>query len=306
MRISRNAAFTLIELLVVIAIIAILAAILFPVFAQAKEAAKKTADLSNLKQTGTALQVYLGDSDDTFPMAFGNNGAWRYGDWQEVPADWDTSVSAADVESNRVLWANSIFPYTKNADILVAPGAPTLRPSWSNVAKATRPFYKTSYTFNGLLSSWSATGVNAVTAVPLLWAGKGKRVMEGYGHAEPYLICDQADQPCRYVPVHAGCDSAKNGEQSATERTNVGGVYVTSWMYGQGMNFVYADTSAKFRKVGNTSGTDTDPRVDPFARYDPAKPGVPTKSWYSQGPDGCHSFMFRPDYDPGVDVAKHF
>ena len=62
-------AFTLIELLVVIAIIAILAAILFPVFAQAKLAAKKTQDLSNMKQMGTATQLYLADSDDVYSMA---------------------------------------------------------------------------------------------------------------------------------------------------------------------------------------------------------------------------------------------
>ncbi len=57
-------AFTLIELLVVIAIIAILAAILFPVFAQAKLAAKKTSSISNMKQIGTGAQIYLGDYDD--------------------------------------------------------------------------------------------------------------------------------------------------------------------------------------------------------------------------------------------------
>jgi prepilin-type N-terminal cleavage/methylation domain-containing protein len=60
-------AFTLIELLVVIAIIAILAAILFPVFAQAKLAAKKTQGMAQAKQVGTGLQLYLGDSDDTLP-----------------------------------------------------------------------------------------------------------------------------------------------------------------------------------------------------------------------------------------------
>ena len=63
---NQNKAFTLIELLVVIAIIAILAAILFPVFAQAKLAAKKTASLSNIKQLGTAFQIYTNDYDDRF------------------------------------------------------------------------------------------------------------------------------------------------------------------------------------------------------------------------------------------------
>lgn len=64
----KKPGFTLIELLVVIAIIAILAAVLFPVFAQARLAAKKTADLSNLKQIGLALMLYGNDNDDRPPM----------------------------------------------------------------------------------------------------------------------------------------------------------------------------------------------------------------------------------------------
>ncbi len=64
-------AFTLIELLVVIAIIAILAAILFPVFAQAKEAGKKTQCLSQLKQISTSMTIYLGDNDDAYPQVLG-------------------------------------------------------------------------------------------------------------------------------------------------------------------------------------------------------------------------------------------
>lgn len=63
---TRQLAFTLIELLVVIAIIAILAAILFPVFAQAKQAAKKSADLSNVKQLGAATLLYQNDNDDQY------------------------------------------------------------------------------------------------------------------------------------------------------------------------------------------------------------------------------------------------
>ena len=65
----RRKAFTLIELLVVIAIIAILAAILFPVFAQAKEAAKSTACLSNMAQTALAEKLYSGDYDDALQAA---------------------------------------------------------------------------------------------------------------------------------------------------------------------------------------------------------------------------------------------
>src|SRR6185437_1826035 len=63
----RKRAFTLIELLVVIAIIAILAAILFPVFAQAREAARKAACTSNLRQIGSAFALYEQDNDDRLP-----------------------------------------------------------------------------------------------------------------------------------------------------------------------------------------------------------------------------------------------
>lgn len=81
MRNSR--AFTLIELLVVIAIIAILAAILFPVFAQAREAAKKTACLSNLRQAGMGIKMYLTDSEDVYPyqpiFSMNSDGSYPYG-----------------------------------------------------------------------------------------------------------------------------------------------------------------------------------------------------------------------------------
>lgn len=66
-------AFTLIELLVVIAIIAILAAILFPVFAAAKDSAKRIADLSNARQIGLAVKMYVTDSDGTMPIFYAYN-----------------------------------------------------------------------------------------------------------------------------------------------------------------------------------------------------------------------------------------
>lgn len=98
MHYKNSRAFTLIELLVVIAIIAILAAILFPVFAQAKESAKNTALLSNTKQTGTAVQIYLADYDDTFPLVWQNDtngqGFWSWqGNVQPYMKSWELVVN---------------------------------------------------------------------------------------------------------------------------------------------------------------------------------------------------------------------
>src|SRR5690242_21003145 len=75
---SGKRGFTLIELLVVIAIIAILAAILFPVFAQAREKARATSCLSNLKQIGTGCMMYIQDYDETYPLGYtwDENDAW--------------------------------------------------------------------------------------------------------------------------------------------------------------------------------------------------------------------------------------
>ncbi len=84
---SGHPAFTLVELLVVIAIISILAAILFPVFAQAREKARQTACLSNLKQIGTGIMLYKQDYDETFPAfklhdtgPFGPSRPYGWGD----------------------------------------------------------------------------------------------------------------------------------------------------------------------------------------------------------------------------------
>jgi prepilin-type N-terminal cleavage/methylation domain-containing protein len=108
---NRNRAFTLIELLVVIAIIAILAAILFPVFAQAKVAAKKAAALSNVKQNAVAVLMYLTDNDDSFPMvAYMANGNGIVG-----PGGTGNSVYAM---------FDAIMPYTKNKEIFNSPGDP--------------------------------------------------------------------------------------------------------------------------------------------------------------------------------------
>jgi len=107
----RQRAFTLIELLVVIAIIAILAAILFPVFAQAREKARQTSCLSNEKQLGLAMMQYIQDYDETFPQ--GNcqsQPSYTWVTWAWIPG---------------VGWGGQIYPYVKNAQVYKCPDDPT-------------------------------------------------------------------------------------------------------------------------------------------------------------------------------------
>jgi len=112
---SQLSAFTLIELLVVIAIIAILAAILFPVFAQARAKARAVTCLSNLKQCGTATLMYVQDYDETFPLLVAIG--------QVTPASGtDAFWVGADKYGNNTdanAWQNVIQPYTKNFQLLI-------------------------------------------------------------------------------------------------------------------------------------------------------------------------------------------
>jgi prepilin-type N-terminal cleavage/methylation domain-containing protein len=127
--------FTLIELLVVIAIIAILAAILFPVFARAREAARKTKCLSNLKQIGLAVKMYLNDYDETYPI--GRNSTVLNG--LPVMIDPTTGrwivLDQSTVQGDDPRWWEPLIPYEKNKAIHKCPSDKNLieygQPPWN-------------------------------------------------------------------------------------------------------------------------------------------------------------------------------
>ncbi|MFN3728578.1 MAG: prepilin-type N-terminal cleavage/methylation domain-containing protein [Fimbriimonadaceae bacterium] len=293
-------AFTLIELLVVIAIIAILAAILFPVFSQAKEAAKKVTDLSNIKQTTLGVYQYITDADDTYPLGFsdvrgtlGVAWAWNYNQYfpvGDMVGPGSDGGYAARILSSPNAWVNSTQPYIKSNDLFAGPGMPAVSGGGTSLAelRAGASRKNVSYSYNGLLQSSSATAVASPSTLPMIWNGRGRAAVISGALSNPALYCLQSNQPCRYIPAAAGCSSANNGQQSA--------MFVLSgpmWVYGKGGNVGNADGSAKFRRFGaQLSPDNTDWRVDPYTGYNAQ--GFPGFYWW----DGCHAWLFRPDYQP--------
>ncbi|QYK53207.1 MAG: prepilin-type N-terminal cleavage/methylation domain-containing protein [Fimbriimonadaceae bacterium] len=283
-------AFTLIELLVVIAIIAILAAILFPVFAQAKVAAKKTQDISNEKQIATSVMIYSTDYDDLYPLAFASDSTGTFTfSYIDTPADWDPTVSATYHNRRRHVFPNSTMSYIKNKQIFASPGG-NEEPLSGWVYTAGLPFFNNGYHFNGLLTAYSQTAVNDVAKLRMLTMTQGNHNVKGATYAQPSLICNVTTSPCQYVPSTATCSSARNGEWS--ELTDPAGR--SMWVFGQGVNAVYADTHAKFTRVAGAAVQFSDYRNDFWARYNAG--GKPTwNEW--QDNNFCHTMLFMPDFD---------
>ena len=120
----RRHGFTLIELLVVIAIIGILAAMVFPVFARARESARKAVCLSNVKNLALAIQMYLADNNDTLPPAEHRSEAIEY--FSAIPGGSDDEECSAEIISSAnpyLRWAVILDEYTKNRDVWRCPSA---------------------------------------------------------------------------------------------------------------------------------------------------------------------------------------
>jgi len=137
--------FTLIELLVVIAIIAILAAILFPVFAQARASARQTTCASNLKQFALASLMYAQDYDETLPRVDNNGHCY----WPETPCalpDWGDPRDDSRVPGQKPMFSNVIQPYIKNYQMMYCPEIG--KTDWQSVAANSGPLTGHTFTWN--------------------------------------------------------------------------------------------------------------------------------------------------------------
>ena len=164
---SARKGFTLIELLVVIAIIAILAAILFPVFAQARDKARQTSCLSNLKQIGLASIQYIQDYDETWPLTYvvdyspGNSPSYVW----TVPLTVDVPD---DIAREKTLWAEAMMPYLKTYAVYACPSAdtkfdPAYFTSEEDGLQQSNGF-RLSYFINGYLHAWPNAKTKSSTA----------------------------------------------------------------------------------------------------------------------------------------------
>ena len=238
-------AFTLIELLVVIAIIAILAAILFPVFAQAKQAAKKTVDLSNMRQLGTAMALYGGDYDDQFPLTSfpskGNSWPLRM---QGYIKNWDIFRSPGD--------ASTLWPAAGTKP--PQPDAPNNDPRWG--------FRWTSYLLNAHVGGTGQFANQSSFASPasVIYIALARDDVAPRDHFHPFYWGDPAEQTSGYM-------------QNLTW-DNVKGITkeIKLDAFAGGCNFTYIDGHAKFGKWSQTWWRDI-PKGVYAGNFDPRNEG---------------------------------
>ncbi len=193
-RFHAKSGFTLIELLVVIAIIAILAAILFPVFAQAREKARQTSCLSNTKQMTLGILMYVQDNDETWPR----NDDCLGGGNQQIPGAPATAIGCTTSpyfgdRINHYKWWYWTYPYTKNIQIMMCPSRISFLdpPNWNYAAEIFGAGYGLNLSVTGSLNTYGSLTRNGAfrnswtggTLAGLAYSSETMLTMEVYNPA---------------------------------------------------------------------------------------------------------------------------
>ncbi len=261
---QKRRAFTLIELLVVIAIIAILAAILFPVFAQAREKARQASCLSNLKQIGIALTMYQSDYDSMYPPS-------------QLPPSG----------ANIVSWPTMVQPYIKNDKVFICPStAPGALPADTTYLVPTTKVYtgqtRTAVSFGTLTAADGTTaqpflvnglsyGRNLIPDTTGAWstpnfktASNSKSGFVTTGTTAS-VIEAQIEDPagtihiCDSMTGSAGGDPTVQGNsirgiqaENRTDHFKTDTASKVAYRHGGGFEALFGDGHAKYRKWGST------------------------------------------------------
>jgi len=220
-------AFTLIELLVVIAIISILAAILFPVFARARESARRASCLSNLRQIGLGMMQYTQDYDEHYPTAFPGK---HDGNTQWAKAGMPgMRFSVETLNNHSVTWMDVIFPYVKSVEVFICPSVGDTRELSGHQQNAA------TYAYNGGINGYD----NDRYGRPLN-NSVGNTLASVQRPAEVALVWD-------YTYRYNHQSNAKSWTTAATGNSaNVPVQFATPHF--EGANFTFADGHVKWLK----------------------------------------------------------
>ena len=236
-----RSAFTLIELLVVIAVIAILAALLFPVFSKARESARKTGCLSNLKQMGLAVTLYLQDYDETYPMN-------RFADDMH-PAGACTAPSSSvqpedDLQGSTLNWKRAVLPYVKSLPVYQCPSNGS---AWARGGFNATAGDESNYLYppsEQLPNSYAFNGSFFHEAVPACWYGEATvraRFSTEIDAASNLILIVESrnnypDLGSWLIPSRIGAGASDGPFQS----------------HNAGCNWLFADQHAKWLKLATT------------------------------------------------------